>query len=66
MGRPMNNVIRFPGRKARSCAVCESWPIGRRDRLLIDDIPLKATACDDCLLAFWEYIMATEPARRHT
>jgi hypothetical protein len=60
----MNNVVQFPGPRARACPLCESWPIGRRDRLLVDGIPLKAAICDDCLLAFWEHLMATEPAHR--
>jgi hypothetical protein len=64
VGRPMNNVIRFPGRRSQSCAICEGWPIGRLERLLIEDIPLKEAVCDDCLLAFWEHLMATEPSQR--
>ena len=61
----MGSVIRFPGRRAQAqCGICEAWPKGRRERLLIEDIPLKEAVCDDCLMWFWEYIMATEPARR--
>ena len=55
----MNNVIRFPSRRPEACAICEAWPRGRRERLLIEDIPLKEGVCDDCLLAFWEDLMAT-------
>lgn len=60
----MNNVIRFPCRRSQACAICEGWPIGRRERLLIEDIPLKEAVCDDCLMAFWEHLMATDPMRR--
>ena len=62
----MNNVIRFPSRRPDACAICEAWPRGRRERLLIEDIPLKEAICDDCLLAFWEDLMATEPSQRGT
>ena len=34
----MNNVIRFPSRRPEACAICEAWPRGRRERLLIEDI----------------------------
>jgi hypothetical protein len=63
-GAAMNNVIRFPMRRSEACGICQAWPIGRRERLLIEGIPLKEAVCDDCLLAFWEHLMATEPARR--
>ena len=62
----MNNVIRFPSRRPEACAICEAWPRGRREHLLIEDIPLKGAICDDCLLAFWEDLMATEPSQRGT
>ena len=62
----MSNVIRFPARRLQACAVCEAWPMGRLERLLIEDIPAKEAVCDDCLLVFWEYLMATEPSQRAT
>lgn len=61
------NIISFPDRKRpATCPICETWPNRQRERLLIDDIPLKKNVCDDCLLVFWEHLMATEPtpARR--
>jgi len=60
----MDNVIRFPGRKSQACAICDGWPIGRLERLLIEDIPLKEAVCDDCLMVFWEHLMATDPRHR--
>jgi len=62
----MNNVIRFPSQRPEACHICEAWPKGRRERLLIEDIPLKEAVCDDCLFAFWEGLMATEPSQRGT
>ena len=38
--------------------------MGPQKRLLTEDIPLKEAVCDDCLMAFWEHLMATEPAHR--
>jgi hypothetical protein len=35
----------------------------RRERLLVEDIPFKEAVCDDCLLVFWEDLMATEPGQ---
>jgi hypothetical protein len=64
LGAAMNNVIRFPSRGPEACAICEAWLRGRRERLLIEDILLKGAVCDDCLLAFWEDLMATEPSQR--
>ena len=64
LGAAMSNVIRFPGRGSQACAICEGWPIGRRERLLVEDIPLKEAVSDDCLLAFWEHLMANELMRR--
>ena len=58
----MNNVIRFPNRTPQACDICETWPRGRRERLLVEDIPLKEAVCSECLLAFWEDLMATEPS----
>jgi hypothetical protein len=64
LGAAMNNVIRFPSRSPEACDICEAWPGGRRERLLIEDIPLKEAVCDDCLLTFWEALMATKPHQR--
>jgi hypothetical protein len=60
----MSNVISFPNRRPAACPICEAWPSGWRERLLIDDLPLKGTVCDGCLLVFWEHLMATEPSQR--
>lgn len=35
-----NNGIRFPNRRSEACHICEAWPRVRRERLLIEDIPL--------------------------
>jgi hypothetical protein len=63
-GAAMGNVISFPNRKRLpACPICDEWPIDWRTRLLIDDIALKRTVCDDCLLVFWEHLIATEPTQ---
>ena len=61
----MNNIIRFPNRRPQACKICETWPRGRRERLLVEDIPLKEVVCSDCLLAFWEDLMATDRANEN-
>jgi hypothetical protein len=63
-GGAMNNVIRFPNPRPEPCHICEAWPKGRRERLLIEDIPLKEAVCHDCLLAFWEALMSTDASQR--
>ena len=62
----MNNVIRFPNRRSETCPICEMWPIDWRERLLNGDVPLREAVSYDCLLLFWEHLMATEtpPPRR--
>jgi hypothetical protein len=62
----MKNAIQFPERRPSACVICGGWPNGRRERPRIEDFPLKEPVCDDCLLAFWEELMATEPSRRKT
>jgi hypothetical protein len=57
-------IIPFPSRRPGACAVCGAWPEANRQamRSLIDDeIFLKGAVCDDCLLAFWERLFASEP-----
>jgi hypothetical protein len=71
-GRGMNNVIRFPGQKREAfavqkreaCIICEEWPSSRREHLFVEDMPMDEAVCDDCLLAFWEDLMATTPSQR--
>jgi hypothetical protein len=60
----MNNVIRFPNRRAETCPACEDWPSDWRERLLNGDIPFRGAVCDDCLLLLWEHLMASEPTPR--
>ena len=60
-------IISFPSRRSGACAVCGAWPEANRQamRSLIDDeILLKEPVCDDCLLAFWERLFASEPKHK--
>jgi hypothetical protein len=51
-------IIPFRGRKPGACAVCGDWPEAMR--LLIDVMPRHARICDDCLMVFWERLLAGE------
>ena len=56
----MNNVVRFPNRRSEPCPICEAWSSDWQERLLNGEIPLRGALCDDCLLLFWEHVMAGE------
>ena len=60
----MKNVIPFSRARPSACVIRGGRPNGRRERPRIEDFPLKEPVCDDCLLAFWEDLMATEPSQR--
>jgi hypothetical protein len=57
-------IIPFRTRRPKAdCSICGPRPDADQEamRLLIDEIPQKEPACDDCLLAFWERLFAGEP-----
>ena len=57
-------IIPFPKRRSEACAVCGAWPEANREAtrsLINDEIFPKGLVCDDCLLAFWERLFASEP-----
>ena len=60
----MKNGIPFPARRQSDCVIC-GMPKGPQKRLRIEDLH-KVPICDDCLLAFWEELMATDPSRQKT
>jgi len=54
----------FPNGGRRLARFCGAWPEANREALrslINDEIFPKGLVCDDCLLAFWERLFASEP-----